>query len=340
MNNRSQWWWISGTLAALAVACSLVIAYVYWAGRQPLSVTAETFTVEPGQGTWDIARALVARGVIPDAYGFVVWARWKGYAHRIQAGEYRLHAGYRVHDLLEQMVRGDVVQYMVTLVEGWTFRQVRAALRDAPKLRAVTADKKDSEIMTLLENPELHPEGRFFPDTYVYTAASSDLDLLKTAFRSMQARLTQAWANRAQDLPLAAPTEALTLASIIEKETGIAAERGMISGVFHNRLRRGMRLQTDPTVIYGLGDEFNGNLTRGHLRTDTPYNTYTRTGLPPTPIAMPGAEALHAALHPESTPALYFVARGDGSHHFSETLDEHNRAVAKYQLQRPAGGKQ
>jgi len=319
----------------LAAVCIAVAGYVYWAGKQPLAVTANTFTVEPGRGTWDIARELTARGVIRDPYGFVVWARWKGYAHRIQAGEYRLRDGSRVEDLLEQMVRGDVVQYVVTLVEGWTFRQVREALRRAPNLRVVTEDTKDSEIMKLLGEPQLHPEGRFFPDTYVYTAASTDLDLLKAAFRSMRARLVEAWGRRAEGLPLSNPTEALTLASIIEKETAVAGERGLISGVFHNRLRRGMRLQTDPTVIYGLGARFSGNLTREHLRSDTPYNTYTRAGLPPTPIAMPGSKSIHAALHPAATAALYFVARGDGSHHFSESLGEHNQAVAKYQLQQP-----
>ncbi|MDH3640133.1 MAG: endolytic transglycosylase MltG [Gammaproteobacteria bacterium] len=308
--------------------------YVVWASKRPLSLTAQTFTVQPGKGTLQVGRELATRGVIQEPYSFVLWARWKGYTHRIQAGEYRLRDGSRVRDLLEQMVRGEVVHYTVTLVEGWTFRQVRAALRQAPRLQAAVSEKKDSEIMMLLGKPELHPEGRFFPDTYVYSATSSDLDILRAAFRSMHTRLTEAWAERADGLELSNPAEALTLASIIEKETGVHGERGLIAGVFHNRLRRGMRLQTDPTVIYGLGDQFSGNLTRKHLRTDTPYNTYTRTGLPPTPIAMPGEEAIHAALHPESTAALYFVARGDGSHHFSETLGEHNRAVAKYQLRR------
>ncbi len=334
MNSRTVWWWISGTAAVLTAAFAAVSGYVYWAGQQPIDPVAQTFTVASGSGTLAIGRRLAAQGVIREPYSFALWARVRGHTHRLQAGEYELRAGYRMRDLLEQMVRGDVVQYTITLVEGWTFRQWREALSRAPRLKAVTKEKTDKEIMALLGEPELHPEGRFFPDTYVYSGANSDLEILRTALQSMRVRLRAAWAGRAPGLVLTEPDEALILASVIEKETGVPEERTLISGVFHNRLRRGMRLQTDPTVIYGLGEQFSGNLTRKHLRTDTPYNTYTRDGLPPTPIAMPGAESLYAALHPAQTRALYFVARGDGSHEFSETLSAHNRAVAKYQLRR------
>jgi len=229
------------------------------------------------------------------------------------------------------LVRGEEALRTLTLVEGWTFRQVRQALAKEDQIKQDTAQLTAEQIMAQLGLPGVHPEGRFFPDTYSYAKGSSDLALLRRALHAMDRRLEAAWAARASDVPLKSPDEALILASIVEKETGRASDRAQIAGVFANRLRVGMLLQTDPTVIYGLGEKFDGNLRRRDLQTDTPWNTYTRPGLPPTPIAMPGKAALLAAVQPASTRALYFVAKGDGSSHFSTSLDEHNRAVNRYQ---------
>ena len=229
------------------------------------------------------------------------------------------------------MVRGDETAAAVRFTEGWTFRQIRAELAHAEALKATTAAMSDAEVMQALGAPGLSPEGRFHPDTYAYSKGSTDLALLKRAYRAMQQRLAEAWQERAADSPLKSADDALTLASIVEKETGVGADRGLVAGVFVNRLRIGMPLQTDPTVIFGLGTAFDGNLRKRDLLADTPYNTYTRAGLPPTPISIPGKAALMAAVRPESTRALYFVARGDGSSEFSETLAEHNRAVNRFQ---------
>jgi UPF0755 protein len=224
------------------------------------------------------------------------------------------------------------VEYPLKIVEGWSFKQVLEALHAAPKLTHSLQGLGPKQIMAMLGYPNVHPEGRFFPDTYYYPSGMSDLLILQRAYQKMEKILDEEWEARAGDLPVRTRDEALTLASIVEKETGKPEERGLIAGVFVQRLRTGMKLQTDPTVIYGLGDKYKGNITLAHLRTPTPYNTYTRKGLPPTPIAMPGREAIHAALNPENTRALYFVSRGDGSHVFSETLEQHNAAVQKYQL--------
>jgi len=232
---------------------------------------------------------------------------------------------------LRMLVRGEETLRQVTLVDGWTFAQVRAALAKAEQLKPDTQGLTDEAIMALLGRPGTNPQGRFYPDTYNYAKGSSDLAVLRRAMRLMDTRLAAAWAQRAPGLPITTPDQALILASIVEKETGQAADRAMIAGVFCNRLRLGMPLQTDPSVIFGLGDKFDGTLHKRDLQTDTPWNTYTRVGLPPTPIAMPGDAALIAALHPATTKALYFVARGDGSSEFSTSLDEHNRAVNKYQ---------
>jgi UPF0755 protein len=229
------------------------------------------------------------------------------------------------------LVRGEETLRTITLVEGWNVRQVRQALAKAEELQAKFHNLSDAQIMEKLGRPGLHPEGRFYPDTYTYAKGSSDLALLQRALKSMDKHLAKAWLTRLPNSPLKTPDEALILASIVEKETGKAADRPLIAGVFIHRLRIGMMLQTDPSVIYGLGTAFDGNLRRSDLRADTPYNTYTRTGLPPTPIAMPGKAALEAALHPAATQALYFVAKGDGSSHFSSDLTEHNRAVNRYQ---------
>jgi UPF0755 protein len=260
------------------------------------------------------------------------YARLNGLATRLQAGEYALTPGLTPPALLERIVAGQVIQYPLTVVEGWTFRQLRQALAAHPKLVQTLAGLSDAEIMTRLGRPGDHPEGRFLPDTYHFPAGFTDAAFLRRALTAMDQRLADLWKRRSPAAPLQEPYQALILASIIEKETGMAAERAEIAGVFARRLRQGMRLQTDPTVIYGLGEAFDGNLRRRDLETDTPYNTYTRAGLPPTPIALPGLAALEAAVNPADGDTLYFVADGEGGHVFSRTLEEHNRAVRRYQL--------
>jgi UPF0755 protein len=259
------------------------------------------------------------------------WFRWSGQARQIRAGSYEIHAGDSPRSLLDKMVRGDELLENVRFVEGWTLRQLRAELARAPRLKPLTAAMSEAELMQALGAPGVAGEGRFFPDTYAYGRGVSDLTVLKRAYRSMQQQLAAAWEQRAPDTPLKNADEALILASIVEKETGSEADRGLVASVFVNRLRIGMPLQTDPTVIYGLGAAFDGNLRKRDLQADTPYNTYTRGGLPPTPIALPGLASLRAAVRPQASKALYFVARGDGSSVFSENLADHNRAVNQYQ---------
>jgi len=317
-------------LAALAVLG--MIGYLYWVTVAPLHPPAQNYVVEPGMGLRRMNRDLHSRGVLPDSFSLVWLAYLQGRARDLKVGEYRFRDGITSLELLEQVVAGRVVEYPLTLVEGWTFRQVLATLAAAPRLTHTLQGMSAPQVMASLGYPGLHPEGRFHPDTYYYSGGMSDLIILQRAYLRMEQRLQQEWEGRAPGLPLKTPAEALTLASIIEKETARADERELIAGVFINRLRRGMKLQTDPTVIYGMGERFKGNIRLEDLRTPTPYNTYTRTGLPPTPIAMPGAASLRAALHPAETRALYFVSRGDGSHEFSETLEQHNKAVTKYQL--------
>nr|MBP7545486.1 endolytic transglycosylase MltG [Acidovorax sp.] len=278
-----------------------------------------------------VARAVVAAGVGTDARLLYAWFRLSGQDRQIKAGNYEIEPGTTPVSLLRKLARGEESLRALTLVEGWNWRQVRAALAREEGLRHELNALDDAALMQQLGRPGVAPEGRFFPDTYTYAKGSSDVALLRRAMHAMDRRLAAAWAVRAPDLPLKTPDEALILASIVEKETGLASDRAQIAGVFANRLRIGMLLQTDPTVIYGLGAQFDGNLRRRHLQTDHPWNTYTRVGLPPTPIAMPGKAALLAAVQPQATRALYFVARGDGSSHFSATLEEHNRAVNRYQ---------
>ncbi|MCB1974204.1 MAG: endolytic transglycosylase MltG [Burkholderiaceae bacterium] len=295
-------------------------------GTEPLELA-----IEPGTPPRAIARDIEQAGVRVDARILFAWFRLSGKVREIKAGNYEIPPGTTPLTLLDKLVRGEESLRTLTLLEGWTFRQVRAALAREEQLRHDTAALADAEIMERLGRPGVHPEGRFFPDTYTYAKGSSELAVLRRALHAMDRRLDAAWAQRASDTPLKSADEALILASIVEKETGRTADRAQIAGVFSNRLRTGMLLQTDPTVIYGLGEKFDGNLRRKDLQTDTPWNTYTRTGLPPTPIAMPGKASLLAAVQPERTRALYFVARGDGSSHFSATLDEHNRAVNRFQ---------
>jgi UPF0755 protein len=317
----------------LIALCAAAGAGIYAWLHRPLALASETVevSIEPGTAPREIARQWVDAGVQASPLLLYEWFRWSGDARRIRAGSYEIGRGTTPVALLRKMVRGDETLATVRFNEGWTFRQVRAELARAEALKPTTASMTDAEIMRALGAPGVSPEGRFHPDTYAYSKGSADLAVLRRAYKAMEKRLQAAWAERAPDTPLKSPDEALTLASIVEKETGRPAERGLIAGVFVNRLRLGMPLQTDPSVIYGLGEGFDGNLRKRDLQTDTPYNTYTRAGLPPTPIAMPGTLSLLAAVRPEPTKALYFVSRGDGSSHFSESLAEHNRAVNRYQ---------
>jgi len=297
----------------------------------PLPTTPFEFNVKPGTTMRGVAQQLAQEGVVAQPLLFTWVARLSGKGSALKAGNYALEAALTPWDLLQKLTKGDVTLSEVKFIEGWTFQQMRQALDRAPGLQHDTQGLSPDEIMARLGFPGQHPEGRFFPDTYFFSSGMSDLAILARAHKLMQAQLDSAWRERAPNLPYTTPDEALIMASIIEKETGQAIERPMIAGVFINRLRIGMLLQTDPTVIYGLGESFDGNLRRRDLLTDTPYNTYTRAGLPPTPIAMPGLGALQAAMHPAQTQALYFVARGNGLHQFSSTLAQHNQAVNRYQ---------
>lgn len=319
-------------LFALLVIALSAATIDWWLARPlPLSTPTVEVSIELKMTPRDVAQAWVQAGVQVQPLFLYEWFRWSGQARKIRAGSYAITQGTTPRQLLDKMVRGDEVLAVVRLIDGWTFRQFRAELARAPTLKQNTAGWTDAQLMTAIGSPGTAPEGRFFPDTYAFSKGASDLAVLKRAHRSMQRQLELVWAQRAPELPLRNADDLLVLASIVEKETGVAADRSKVAGVFVNRLRVGMPLQTDPTVIYGLGDRFKGNLQKRDLTADTPYNTYLRTGLPPTPIAMPGRAALLAAARPETTTALYFVSRGDGSSHFSDTLAEHNRAVNKYQ---------
>jgi peptidoglycan lytic transglycosylase G len=320
------------SLAIFITAAALVVAYVAWAWTHALHPGQETYVIKPGTGVSALAAELHRRNAILEtrtfvSLGFITVAR-----SDIKAGEYRFRDGISAREILAQVAAGHVVEYPVRIREGANFRQVLDELATAPNLTHTLKGLSFAQIMTKLGEPDVHPEGRFYPDTYFYATGNTDLSVLRRAYDKMKARVQREWDNREEGLPFTSAEEALTLASIVEKETGRADERRLIAGVFINRLNKRMRLGTDPTVIYGLGEKFDGNLRKVDLLTDTPYNTYTRRGLPPTPIAMPSGESLHAALHPEATRALYFVSRGDGSHEFSETIDQHNQAVIKYQL--------
>jgi UPF0755 protein len=289
-------------------------------------------SIEPGTSPRGVAQDAVDAGVQTSPQLLYWWFRLSGQARQIKAGSYELQGNVTPRGLLSKLVRGEEALRAVALVEGLTFKQFRQLLSKADQLTQDTQGLTPDLIMQKLDRPGVPPEGRFYPDTYTYTKGSSDLAVLKRAMRAMDRHLDAAWQLRQSDSPLKTPAELLTLASIIEKETGHASDRPMVAAVFTNRLRIGMMLQTDPSVIYGLGDKFDGNLHRRDLQKDTPWNTYTRAGLPPTPISMPGKAALTAAAQPANSRALYFVARGDGSSQFSDTLDAHNRAVGQYQL--------
>ena len=288
-------------------------------------------TIEPGTSPRGVARAVVSAGADVSPQILWIWFRLSGQDRAIKAGSYEITPEMSPKTLLNMLARGEESLRSITLVEGWTFKQFRQALAKADTVKLSSQGLSDEEIMRQLGRPGLHPEGRFYPDTYTYSKGATDISLMKRALKSMDQHLGQVWSEKRSPTILKTPDELLILASIVEKETGRAVERPMISAVFHNRLKIGMRLQTDPTVIYGLGDAFDGNLRKVDLKTDTPYNTYTRSGLPPTPIAMPGKAAMLAAIAPSSSTALYFVARGDGSSYFSQSLNEHNQAVNRYQ---------
>ena len=290
------------------------------------------YEVRRGASLAAVARDLEQAGMIDDARYLQWYGRYTGQANQIRAGEYRLSDELLPDSLLALLVSGRSVTYTLTLLEGWNIHQVRAAVAAHEALAQTLEGVDDAQLMERLGRPGEHPEGRFFPDTYQFTRGMSDLEFLRRALLTMDEALATAWAERAEDLPLSTPYEALILASIVEKETGQADERREIAGVFARRLRKGMKLQTDPTVIYGMGERYDGNIRRSDLEQDTPYNTYVHTGLPPTPICMPGRDALRAAVDPAPGKTLYFVARGDGSHVFSATLSDHNAAVRKYQL--------
>src|SRR2546423_14081543 len=330
------------TVFAIAFLAVLAAAgYGAWYITTPLAVRALPVEVEipRGAGFRTAMDQLEKAGIAVKRRHFEVLARLLGAERDIKAGSYEVLEAPTPLGLLEKLTRGDVTQAEVRLIEGWTFLQFRTALDASADLRHDTRGLDDAEVLKRIQATEPHPEGLFFPDTYLFARGSSDLAVLRRAYRTMQRHLQTEWETRAPNAPYRSPYEALIMASIIEKETGRAEEREQIGGVLVNRLRIGMRLQVDPTVIYGLGATFDGNLKKVHLLEDGPYNTYTRAGLPPTPIAMPGLASIRAAVRPGQTSALYYVSRGDGSSQFSRTIEEHNRAVTRYQLggRRPAG---
>lgn len=320
---------------ALLVVAALGYAMHRWA-HGPMSTRAGSdatveVTIAPGSSVRAIGAAVAAVGVPLDATLFSALARVERRAGRLQAGTYAVSPSLSPEALLDKLESGDVVRVVLVVPEGWTFAQMRAAVAHHPDLKQTAAAMSDGDLMTAVGAPGRAPEGQFFPDTYVFARGTTDVELYRRAYRAMQKRLDDAWAARAPDLPLATPYDALTLASVVEKETGRPEDRPQIAAVFINRLRRGMLLQTDPTVIYGMGSRFDGDLRKADLTMDTPYNTYLRPGLPPTPIALVGVAALAAVLNPARTDALYFVARGDGTSEFSDRLTDHNRAVDRYQ---------
>ncbi len=310
-----------------------IAAAAWWWVNEPITLRSPNvdFRITPGSSLRSAALQMQEAGVGIEP-GLLSWlARLRHLETTIKAGSYAVTQGITPLQLLAKLTRGEVTQGEVMLPEGWAFRQWRARIDRHPDLKHETTNLSEAELISRLGISAPHIEGQLFPDTYLFDKHSSDIELYARAFRAMQRKMDAAWAQRAPGLPYKTPYEALIMASIVEKETGRESDRPMIAAVFVNRLRTGMLLQTDPTVIYGLGETFDGNLRKRHLQTDTPYNTYTRPGLPPSPIAMPGIGSLQAALNPASSDALYFVARGDGTSHFSRTLDEHNRAVNKYQ---------
>lgn len=324
---------VYGVLLALVVAAAVAGFAWHWV-YSPVMLDSSPidYTVEPGSSPRAIARTMNRQGIHVNETGFILLARLSGRAKGLKAGAYETQTGDTPWKLLERMANGDMTQARLTLVEGWTYQRIRQALRDDPDVKQTLDGVSDKELLARLGSGQASPEGLFFPDTYVFAPGTSDFDILRRAYRAQQSLLSSLWADRDPGLPLESPYQALILASLIEKETGHSADRRRVAGVFINRLRLNMPLQTDPSVIYGMGDAYHGKLHKKDLETDTAWNTYTRTGLPPTPIACPGKASLLAALHPEAHKYLYFVSRGDGTSEFSTDLASHNRAVAKYIL--------
>ncbi len=321
--------------AALVVAAVVAGAY-WWAIERPVTMHSNTidYLIEPGSTPRGIARVLNDSGIELPANAFVIMARLSGLDKQLKAGAYEAKSGDSPWQIMQRMAQGDTTHVRLTFPEGWTFKQIRNALDNSSQVRHDSLELDDKQLLAKLGINDLSAEGLFYPDTYVFAPGSSDLDILRRAYSASQQILEQAWQQRSPDLPLKNPYEALILASIIEKETGHGLDRGKVAGVFINRLRNGMPLQTDPTVIYGMGEAYNGRIRKKDLERDTPWNTYTRNGLPPTPIASPGKAALEAALHPQEHKYLYFVARGDGTSEFSTNLNAHNKAVRKFILKR------
>lgn len=330
----------------ISLVCVVVLAVAgsalwVWQGLKTLDAPANLqepvlFNVAQGSAFSQVARQLERQGLVERSLWLRIYGRLFPDDTHIKAGEYEFSDGMSPRDMVAAMVNGDTKSWSMQFIEGWTFKDVRAALAASDRIEHVTTDWSDEQIMAELGAAGEHPEGRFFPDTYLFSSQDSDLDLLRRAFDTMNRVLAEEWAGRAESLPYDTAYEALIMASIVERETGVPSEREEIAGVFVRRLQKRMRLQTDPTVIYGMGDSYSGRISSRDLRRHTPYNTYRIDGLPPTPIALPGREAIHAALHPAEGQALYFVARGDGTHKFSRTLSEHQQAVRQYQLNRRA----
>ncbi|CAI8916974.1 endolytic transglycosylase MltG [Methylocaldum szegediense] len=328
--------WLIGTIV---IAASFLIGWLWMDYRaaldRPLVLDRPVyFEIAKGDGLARISTELERQGIIGNRIWFTLRACIDGSARQLKFGEYEIPPGTTLRQLLAMFVAGKVRQHPITLVEGWTFRQVLAMLDQSPPLTKLARGKSPEEIMRMVGAPDEHPEGRFYPDTYFVTKGTTDIEVLRRAYRKMQAVLEEEWANRDERTTYATPYESLIVASIVEKETARPEERPLIAGVVTRRLAKGMLLQTDPTIIYGLGDDFSGNIRKEDLLKDTPYNTYVRVGLPPTPIAMPGRDSIHAALHPAAGESLYFVARGDGTHVFTNTLEDHQRAVEQFQKRR------
>ncbi|CAG0968557.1 Endolytic murein transglycosylase [Methylophilaceae bacterium] len=325
---------ISRLFVLCILAAMLLAGWMFYFATTPTHFDSEVLEVDlkAGSSLRGISEQLESQGAIGNAWGFTLLVRLMGRAGEVKAGNYLFESGITPYEIFITVTDGKTTQSSITFIEGWTFAQMRAAMMNNDSIKHVTIAYTDQQILENIGASDSHPEGLFFPDTYFFSRGMSDQDILKRAYHAMRERLDKAWQTREAGLPYKTPYEALIMASIIEKETGRGDERQMIAGVFVNRLRMGMRLQTDPTVIYGMGEGFDGNIRKKDLQVDTLYNTYTRAGLPPTPIAMPGLASIEAALHPAKTKALYFVGKGDGSHAFSSTLAEHNRAVGRYQL--------
>lgn len=323
-------WSLLALLLVIATIVFQLVSFQHSSVNLPQEETV--FLIKSGSNIKSIAQDLSRQKIIDDPWLFILLAKVEGVETRVRAGEYQIEAGQTADELLEEFTQGSSLQYGFTVIEGWSFRQMLAAIAEDPIIEHTLEGQTNEEIMVRLGYPDQHPEGMFFPDTYRFPKGTSDVDFLRRAYQVMQRHLQREWDQRDSDLPLKSSYEALILASIIEKETGAAFERPLIGGVFTERLKRNMRLQTDPTIIYGMGENFDGDIRFRDLKKDTPYNTYLRAGLTPTPIALPGLDAIRAAVHPAETEALYFVSKGDGTHHFSKTLQEHNNAVNRYQL--------